>query len=83
MRGPRGVIDLSLGEFRILAALIAASGAIVAWRELAPVYGVDVASGHHALEQAISRLRTKLQRRGSRVAVATAYGVGWSLAPER
>lgn len=80
VRGPKGEIDLSLGEFRIFLRLAEAAGGIVNVPELLVAYRVDPKEGRHSLEQAISRLRTKLARRGSRVTIASAYGIGWRIA---
>jgi DNA-binding response OmpR family regulator len=79
VRGPKGTIDLSLGEFRACALLVEAAGATVRWAELAIVSGIEVRNGHHALELTISRLRSHLRRRGSAANVETTYGVGWKL----
>ena len=79
VRGPRGDLELSLGEFRVCALLIEAAGATLPWAKFAGGCGVDLRSGHKALELAISRLRSHLYRRGSTVTIASIRGIGWRL----
>ena len=79
LRGPKGIIELSLGEFRICVLLVGAGGANVSLAELIAVCGGDALSGRHGMEQAISRLRTRLRLRGSTVTVEATRGVGWRL----
>ena len=79
VRGPRGVIDLSFGEFRACAVLVEAAGATARRAELAAMCGVDVRNCRNSLQLTISRLRICLHRRGSTVTVAATRGVGWRL----
>jgi DNA-binding response OmpR family regulator len=79
VRGPRGSVELSLGEFRVCALPVEAAGETVPLAELVAVCGVDSRIGRNALQLATSRLRSHLCRRGSTVTVAATRGVGWRL----
>ncbi|MFJ7300164.1 MULTISPECIES: response regulator transcription factor [unclassified Streptomyces] len=77
----RGVrVDLTPTEFRILAALIAASGGIVRRRELVRAAWPEGAQVHdNTLDQYLTRLRRKLRAAGSDRTIGTARGVGHHL----
>lgn len=77
----RGVrVDLTPTEFRILAALIAASGGIVRRRELVRAGWPEGAQVHdNTLDQYLTRLRRKLRAAGSEHTIGTARGVGHRL----
>ena len=79
VRGPRGDLELSLGEFRVCALLVEAAGATMPLAELMAVCGVDSRIGRNAIELTISRLRSHLCHRGSIVTVASTRGIGWRL----
>jgi len=78
-RGPRGLIDLSLGEFRACSLLTEAAGADVTQVELAAICRIEGQNGRHAVELTISRLRSQLHRSGSTVTVSATRGIGWRL----
>ncbi|MFG2435869.1 response regulator transcription factor [Streptomyces sp. NPDC048508] len=77
----RGIrVDLTPTEFRILAALIAASGGIVRRRELVRAAWPEGAQVHdNTLDQYLTRLRRKLRAAGSDRTIGTARGVGHHL----
>ncbi|MFF2101283.1 response regulator transcription factor [Streptomyces sp. NPDC058202] len=77
----RGVrVELTPTEFRILAALIAASGGIVRRRELVRAAWPEGAQVHdNTLDQYLTRLRRKLRAAGSDRTIGTARGVGHHL----
>ncbi|MFD6293256.1 response regulator transcription factor [Streptomyces sp. NPDC060235] len=77
----RGVrVELTPTEFRILAALIAASGGIVRRRELVRAAWPEGAQVHdNTLDQYLTRLRRKLRAAGSGRTIGTARGVGHHL----
>ncbi|MFD9585186.1 response regulator transcription factor [Streptomyces sp. NPDC059980] len=77
----RGVrVELTPTEFRILAALIAASGGIVRRRELVRAAWPEGAQVHdNTLDQYLTRLRRKLRAAGSDRTIVTARGVGHHL----
>ena len=79
IRGPKGNLELSIGEFRPCAVLIEAAGNTVSRAELAEVSGAGLPVSWPALEKAISRLRKHLLARGSTVSVVAARGIGWRL----
>ena len=80
VQGPRGVIDLSPGELRACALLIEAAGETVPRAELARMCAVGGKMSRHALEQTISRLRSRLRRRGGcTVTVVATRREGWRL----
>ncbi|WP_405950342.1 response regulator transcription factor [Streptomyces prunicolor] len=73
-------VDLTPTEFRLLAALMAASGGIVARRELIRAGWPEGAQVHdNTLDQYLTRLRRKLRQAGSARTVGTARGVGHRL----
>ncbi|MEU0781624.1 response regulator transcription factor [Streptomyces sp. NPDC006173] len=77
----RGVrVELTPTEFRILAALLAASGGIVRRRELVRAAWPEGAQVHdNTLDQYLTRLRRKLRAAGSDRTIGTARGVGHHL----
>ncbi|MFF1692159.1 response regulator transcription factor [Streptomyces sp. NPDC058257] len=73
-------IALTPTEFRLLAALMAASGAVVTRRELIRAGWPDGARvSDNTLDQYLTRLRRKLRDAGSTLAIGTARGVGHRL----
>ncbi|MGW0835362.1 response regulator transcription factor [Streptomyces prunicolor] len=73
-------VDLTPTEFRLLAALMAASGGIVARRELIRAGWPEGARVHdNTLDQYLTRLRRKLREAGSARTIGTARGVGHRL----
>ncbi|MFR0355015.1 response regulator transcription factor [Streptomyces sediminimaris] len=71
---------LSPTEFRLLATLMAANGALVRRRDLVRAawpYGAQVSD--NTLDQYLSRLRRKLRAAGSGLALNTARGIGHRL----
>ncbi|MGW7045840.1 response regulator transcription factor [Streptomyces avermitilis] len=73
-------VDLTPTEFRLLAALMAASGDILRRRELIRAgwpEGSQVSD--NTLDQYLSRLRRKLREAGSGLTLGTARGVGHRL----
>ncbi|MFG2353215.1 response regulator transcription factor [Streptomyces sp. NPDC048521] len=78
VRGAR--VDLTPTEFRLLAALMAASGHIVPRRELVRAGWPEGAQVHdNTLDQYLTRLRRKLREAGSDRTIGTARGVGHRL----
>ncbi|MEU9135733.1 response regulator transcription factor [Streptomyces sp. NPDC048404] len=78
VRGLR--VALTPTEFRLLAALMAASGAIVGRRELIRAGWPEGAQvSDNTLDQYLTRLRRKLRDGGSELTVRTARGVGHRL----
>ncbi|MFF8926491.1 response regulator transcription factor [Streptomyces longwoodensis] len=78
VRGAR--VDLTPTEFRLLAALMAASGGLVRRRELVRAAWPDGAQVHdNTLDQYLTRLRRKLREAGSDRTIGTARGVGHRL----
>ncbi|MFD6551668.1 response regulator transcription factor [Streptomyces sp. SAS_267] len=78
VRGLR--VALTPTEFRLLAALMAASGAIVGRRELTRAGWPEGAQvSDNTLDQYLTRLRRKLRDGGSELTVTTARGVGHRL----
>jgi two-component system response regulator MprA len=78
VRGTR--VGLTPTEFRLLAALMAASGDIVRRRELARAGWPEGAHvSDNTLDQYLTRLRRKLRDGGSALTVTTARGVGHRL----
>ncbi|MEU4169925.1 response regulator transcription factor [Streptomyces sp. NPDC026665] len=78
VRGRR--VALSPTEFRLLAALIAAAGAIVGRRELTRAGWPEGAQvSDNTLDQYLTRLRRKLRESGSELTVTTARGIGHRL----
>jgi two-component system response regulator MprA len=73
-------VSLTPTEFRVLAALFAAPGAVVRRRELVAAAWPDGAIVHdNTLDQYVARLRRKLRVAGSDAAIETAHGVGYRL----
>ena len=73
-------VDLTPTEFRLLAALMAASGDIVRRREL--IRAAWPAGAHvsdNTLDQYLTRLRRKLREAGSGLTIGTARGIGHRL----
>ncbi|WP_328446499.1 response regulator transcription factor [Streptomyces sp. NBC_00386] len=78
VRGLR--VALTPTEFRLLAALMAASGAIVGRRELIRAGWPEGAQvSDNTLDQYLTRLRRKLRDGGSKLTVTTARGIGHRL----
>jgi two-component system response regulator MprA len=78
VRGTR--VDLTPTEFRLLAALMAASGGVVSRRELVRAGWPEGAQVHeNTLDQYLTRLRRKLREAGSGRTIGTARGVGHRL----
>ncbi|OIJ94247.1 response regulator transcription factor [Streptomyces colonosanans] len=73
-------VDLTPTEFRLLAALMAASGDIVRRRELIRASWPDGALvSDNTLDQYLTRLRRKLRESGSALTIGTARGIGHRL----
>lgn len=73
-------VDLTPTEFRLLAALMAASGGIVRRRELIRAGWPEGAHvSDNTLDQYLTRLRRKLRHSGSELTVTTARGIGHRL----
>jgi two-component system response regulator MprA len=78
VRGRR--VGLTPTEFRLLAALMAASGGIVSRRELIRAGWPEGAQvSDNTLDQYLTRLRRKLRDGGSELTVTTARGIGHRL----
>ncbi|GAB2765953.1 response regulator transcription factor [Streptomyces bullii] len=78
VRGAR--VDLTPTEFRLLAALMAASGDIVRRRELVRAGWPEGAHvSDNTLDQYLTRLRRKLRDSGSVLTLTTARGIGHRL----
>uniref|UniRef100_A0AAU3I7P7 Response regulator transcription factor n=1 Tax=Streptomyces sp. NBC_01393 TaxID=2903851 RepID=A0AAU3I7P7_9ACTN len=78
VRGHR--VALTPTEFRLLAALMTASGAIVGRRELIRAGWPEGAQvSDNTLDQYLTRLRRKLRDGGSELTVTTARGIGHRL----
>lgn len=70
-------VDLTPTEFRLLAALLAAGGALVSRRELLRAGWPEGAQvSDNTLDQYLSRLRRKLRTAGSERTVTTSRGIG-------
>jgi two-component system response regulator MprA len=77
-RGTR--VDLTPTEFRLLAALMTASGDIVRRRELIRAGWPEGARvSDNTLDQYLTRLRRKLRDSGSELTIVTARGIGHRL----
>ncbi|MEU0945670.1 response regulator transcription factor [Streptomyces canus] len=73
-------IDLSPTEFRLLATLMAADGALVSRRDLVRAAWPDGAQvSDNTLDQYLSRLRRKLREAGSGLGLTTTRGIGHRL----
>jgi DNA-binding response OmpR family regulator len=73
-------VDPTPAEFRLLAALMAATGGIVRRRELVRAGRPEGAQVHdNTLDQYLTRLRRKLREAGSARTIRTARGVGHRL----
>ncbi|ELP65985.1 response regulator transcription factor [Streptomyces turgidiscabies] len=79
--GVRGThVDLTPTEFRLLAALMAASGGIVRRCELVRAGWPEGAQvSDNTLDQYLTRLRRKLRTAGSDLTITTARGIGHRL----
>ena len=79
--GVRGaLVDLTPTEFRLLAALMGASGALVPRRDLVRAGWHEGAQVHdNTLDQYLSRLRRKLRAVGSDRTIGTTRGIGHRL----
>ncbi|MFD3925715.1 response regulator transcription factor [Streptomyces sp. NPDC058614] len=78
VRGAR--VDLTPTEFRLLAALMAASGGLVRRRELVRAGWPEGAQVHdNTLDQYLTRLRRKLREAGCDRTIGTARGIGHRL----
>ncbi|GGX44895.1 response regulator transcription factor [Streptomyces noursei] len=70
-------VELSPTEFRLLATLVAAGGAIVRRRDLVRAAWPDGAQvSDNTLDQYLSRLRRKLREAGSDLSLRTVRGIG-------
>ncbi|PNE40706.1 response regulator transcription factor [Streptomyces noursei] len=70
-------VELSPTEFRLLATLVAAGGAIVRRRDLVRAAWPDGAQvSDNTLDQYLSRLRRKLREAGSNLSLRTVRGIG-------
>ncbi|MEK2477200.1 response regulator transcription factor [Streptomyces noursei] len=70
-------VELSPTEFRLLATLVAAGGAIVRRRDLVRAAWPDGAQvSDNTLDQYLSRLRRKLRGAGSNLSLRTVRGIG-------
>lgn len=79
-RAGEAEVDLSPTEFRLLATLVAAGGAIVSRRDLVRAAWPDGAQvSDNTLDQYLSRLRRKLREAGSVLSLTTARGIGHRL----
>ncbi|MEU3403127.1 response regulator transcription factor [Streptomyces sp. NPDC006670] len=75
-----GPVDLTPTEFRLLAALVAAAGALVSRRELLRAGWPEGAQvSDNTLDQYLSRLRRKLRAAGSERTITTSRGIGHRL----
>ncbi|MGV9340787.1 response regulator transcription factor [Streptomyces sp. NPDC003688] len=73
-------VALSPTEFRLLATLVAADGALVRRRDLVRAGWPEGAQvSDNTLDQYLTRLRRKLREAGSRLTIGTARGVGHRL----
>lgn len=73
-------VELTPTEFRLLAALMAASGELVRRRELVRAGWPEGAQvSENTLDQYLTRLRRKLRDSGSSLTVGTARGIGHRL----
>ncbi|MEU6994945.1 response regulator transcription factor [Streptomyces sp. NPDC046465] len=73
-------VDLTPTEFRLLAALLAASGDLVPRRELVRAGWPEGAHvSDNTLDQYLTRLRRKLRAAGSALTIGTARGIGHRL----
>ncbi|MEU9171717.1 response regulator transcription factor [Streptomyces sp. NPDC048420] len=72
--------DLSPTEFRLLATLVAAGGALLPRRDLVRAAWPDGAQvSDNTLDQYLSRLRRKLREAGSGLSLTTVRGIGHRL----
>ncbi|MEU8495325.1 MULTISPECIES: response regulator transcription factor [Streptomyces] len=73
-------VDLTPTEFRLLAPLLAAGGALVSRRELLRAGWPEGAQvSENTLDQYLSRLRRKLRTAGSERTITTSRGIGHRL----
>lgn len=80
LSGPAGEVSLTPTEFRIVAALLSASGGVVRRRELvAAAWPAGAIVAENTLDQYVARLRRKLLEAGSAREMSTVRGVGYRL----
>jgi len=79
LRGPSGERYLSPTETNLFLALVQARGTTVPRSTLKMRCWDQIAVSNNALDRKIYELRRALQEVGSRLAIGTAYGVGFSL----
>lgn len=76
-------LEMTGVEFRILAALVRASGQLVTYGQLGEaVWGVSTGPESNSLEVHISRIRQKLEVDGAARVVQTVRGHGYRFVPE-
>ncbi|WP_075662047.1 response regulator transcription factor [Streptomyces acidiscabies] len=79
-RAGQADVGLSPAEFRLLATLVAADGALVSRRDLVRAAWPDGAQvSDNTLDQYLSRLRRKLREAGSALSLTTVRGIGHRL----
>ncbi|WP_075779938.1 response regulator transcription factor [Streptomyces acidiscabies] len=79
-RAGQADVGLSPTEFRLLATLVAADGALVSRRDLVRAAWPDGAQvSDNTLDQYLSRLRRKLREAGSALSLTTVRGIGHRL----
>jgi two-component system response regulator MprA len=80
LTGPDTEVPLTPTEFRIVAALLAASGDVVRRRELvSAAWPAGAIVAENTLDQYVARLRRKLLEAGSSRELKTVRGVGYRL----
>jgi two-component system response regulator MprA len=80
LTGPDAEVPLTPTEFRIVAALLAASGDVVRRRELVTAaWPAGAIVAENTLDQYVARLRRKLLEAGSARELKTVRGVGYRL----
>ncbi len=80
LRGPKGSVELTKNELRLLALLIRNAGAIVSRQALmAELWGQDAFVDDNTLTVNVNRLRRSLDEVGARGLLATHRGLGYSL----
>lgn len=80
LTGPDAEVALTPTEFRIVAALLAASGDVVRRRELVTAaWPAGAIVAENTLDQYVARLRRKLIQAGSSRELRTVRGVGYRL----
>jgi DNA-binding response OmpR family regulator len=74
-------VELSRLELRVLAALLAQRGRLLARERLEQaVYSMEAEVTPNAIEAAVSRLRRRLESRGATVTITAMRGLGYILA---